>query len=466
MDIALSITATLVLIIVNGFFSMSEMALVNAKRPILEHDAEEGDRKARAALELSEDSGEFLAAIQVAITLVGFFASAAAATNLSAPFAAWMMGLGLPGEAAHVIAPILITLVVSYVSIVIGELVPKRIALADCEGVSKRVSGFLGAFTTVAKPLVWLTSASANGISKLLHIRSAEDRQNISEEEIRYMVSDADELSEEEKSMIHEVIELGDTKAREVMIPRVDMDALEDTTSLSDVLARMRETGHSRIPIYHEDVDDIVGIAHIKDVITPIVDDGLGSTAIKDHLREASFVPDTKEIIPLLSEMQLSHEQMAIVVDEWGGTAGLITLEDIVEEIVGEIEDEFDPDNKFLTRIGDRSWLVDGRFPIDDAIELGWPIEDSDEYETVAGFILDEADGLPEPGDVIEKDGWQFRVQTVRGQRIALMRVRAPEPKPEVDAGAESEGGLLSRILPGGASDEADEKAQAEGEPS
>lgn len=438
MDIALSITATFVLIIVNGFFSMSEMALVNAKRPILEHDAEEGDAKARRALELSEDSGEFLAAIQVAITLVGFFASAAAATNLSVPFAAWMAGLGMSIDVAQVLAPIIITLIVSYVSIVIGELVPKRIALADCEGVSRRVVGFLAAFTTVAKPLVWLTSASANAISRLLHVASAEDRQNVSEEEIRYMVSDADELSEEEKSMIHDVIDLGDTKAREVMIPRVDMDALEDTATLRETLARMRETGHSRIPIYHEDVDDIVGIAHIKDVITPIVDEGGSDAPIVGYLREATFVPDTKEIIPLLSEMQLSHEQMAIVVDEWGGTAGLITLEDIVEEIVGEIEDEFDPDNKFLTRLGDRSWLVDGRFPIDDAIELGWPIEDSDSYETVAGFILDEADGLPDPGDTIRKDGWTFRVQTVRGQRIALLRVRAPEPVEEASEEAEA----------------------------
>ncbi len=462
MDIALSIITTFILIVVNGFFSMSEMALVNAKRPILEHDAEEGDRKARAALELSEDSGEFLAAIQVAITLVGFFASAAAATNLSTPLAAWMTSIGLPAQPASVLAPVIITLIVSYVSIVIGELVPKRIALADCEGVAKRISGFLAAFTVVAKPLVWLTSASANGVSKLLGVRSAEDRQNVSEEEIRYMVSDADELSDEEKSMIHEVIDLGDTKAREVMIPRVDMDALEDDASLVDVLKKMRETGHSRIPIYHEDVDDIVGIAHIKDVITPIVDEGEASAPIRDHLREASFVPDTKEIIPLLSEMQLSHEQMAIVVDEWGGTAGLITLEDIVEEIVGEIEDEFDPDNKFLTRLGDRSWLVDGRFPVDDAIELGWPIEDSDAYETVAGFILDEADGLPEPGDVIEKDGWIFRVQTVRGQRIALLRVRAPEPAAEKDDEREGEGGLLSRILPGGSA-EADDEAPSAG---
>lgn len=148
-------------------------------------------------------------------------------------------------------------------------------------------------------------------------------------------------------------------------------------------------------------------------------------------MRAADFVPDTKDIIPLLSEMQSNHDQMIIVVDEYGGTAGVITIEDIVEEIVGEIEDEFDPDNKYLTQLSDREWLVDGRFSIDDAIELGWPIEDSEEYETIAGFVLELADKLPRPGDVFHKDGYTFRVQSMRGRRLAMLRVTAPEPEQE-----------------------------------
>jgi putative hemolysin len=429
MDIAVSIIATLVLTLVNGLFSMSEMALVNVRRPVLEHEAEEGDARAKRALELASDSGELLASIQVAITLVGFFASATAATNLSAPFAAWMSSWGMP--AADVISPVVITLLVSYVSIVAGELVPKRIALADADGVSKSVAGFLYGFSRVVRPLVWITAKSANGLSRLLNIKSADDRQNVSEEEIRYMVSDAEELSEEEKSMIHEIFDLGDAIAREVMVPRVDMTAIEDDTTLAQTLAVMRRTGYSRIPVYHKDVDRIVGIAHIKDVIAPIVDDDKGNEPVARYVREADFVPDTKDIIPLLSEMQQSHDQMVIVVDEYGGTAGLITIEDIVEEVVGEIEDEFDPDNKYLTRLSEREWLVDGRFPLDDAMELGWPVTDSDEYETVAGFVLDLADGLPEPGDSFEVDGWRLRVQSMRGRRLALLRVTAPEPQEE-----------------------------------
>ena len=433
MDVAISIVVTFLLTLANGYFSASELAVVSAKRAILEPEAEEGDRRSQAVLKLSADSGQFLATIQVAITLVGFASSAFASTSLSDPLGSWFMSLGMPEAIAQPLAPVIITLAVSYLSIVVGELVPKRIALADSEGVAKSVSGVIRTFMHVARPFVWLTSKSANGLSALLGIASADEREGVSEEEIKYMVTDADELTDQEKSMIHEVIDLGDTIAREVMVPRVDMTAMEDTSTLSEVLTVMRRTGYSRIPIYHDSVDRIVGIAHIKDIISPILDDGRGSDAVAAHVRTADYVPDTKDIIPLLSEMQSSHDQMVIVVDEYGGTAGIITIEDIVEEVVGEIEDEFDPDNKYLTQLSDREWLVDGRFSIDDAIELGWPIEDNEEYETVAGFVLELADKLPRPGDVIEKDGYQFRVQSMRGRRLSMLRVIAPEPLAEGD---------------------------------
>lgn len=433
MDVLLSIVLAFLLTLANGYFSMSEAALVAAKRAVLEHDAEEGDKKAKVALELSSDSGQFLAAIQVAITLVGFFSAMVASSTLSDPLASWAVSLGAPEGLSYAIAPSVVTIIVSYVSIVCGELVPKRIALSNAEGVSKSVASFLSGFSRVVKPLVWLTSASAEGLSKLLGIKSADDRQEASEEEIRYMVTDADGLSDKEKSMIHEIFDLGDAVAREVMVPRVDMTAVEDTETLGEVLGLMRRTGFSRIPVYHEDVDRIVGVAHIKDLLGPIVDKGASDVPVRRYVREPIFVPDTKDIIPLLSEMQTSHDQMVIVVDEYGGTAGVITIEDIVEEVVGEIEDEFDPDNKYITQLSDREWLVDGRFPLDDAIDLGWPIEDNEEYETVAGFVIERADKLPRPGDVVEKDGYRFLVQSMRGRRIAMLRVTAPEPPTDSD---------------------------------
>lgn len=428
MDVAISILVTFLLTLANGFFSASEMAVVNAKRAVLEPEAEDGDKRAKSAIDLSSDSGQFLATIQVAITLVGFASSAFAATSLSDPLAKWLTTLGMPAGIAGNIAVVAITLIVAYFSTVIGELVPKRIALSDAESVAKTVAGPIRAFMHLAAPLVWLTSTSADGLSKLLGIKSADERQEVSEEEIKYMVTDSEELSDQEKSMIHDVIDLGDTIAREVMIPRVDMTSVEDTSTLNHVLAVMRRTGYSRIPVYHDSVDRVIGIAHIKDIIRPILDEGKGEARVADFVRTATYVPDTKDIIPLLSEMQTSHEQMVIVVDEYGGTAGVLTIEDIVEEIVGEIEDEFDPDNKYLTKLSDREWLVDGRFSLDDAMDLGWPIEDNEEFETIAGYVLELADKVPHPGDVFEKDGYTFRVQSMRGRRVSLLRVSAPEP--------------------------------------
>jgi putative hemolysin len=209
------------------------------------------------------------------------------------------------------------------------------------------------------------------------------------------------------------------------------MTAVEDSDSLYEVLDLMRKTGYSRVPVYHDTVDKVVGIAHIKDLLAPIIDQRSEADKISRYMRQATFVPDTKDIMPLLSEMRASHEQMVIVIDEYGGTAGVITLEDIVEEVVGEIEDEFDPDNRYLTQLSEREWLVDGRFSIDDAIEMGWPIEDSEEFETVAGFVLEMADKLPRPGDTIEHEGYIFMVQSMRGRRISLLRVTAPEAETE-----------------------------------
>ena len=274
MDIWISIVVTFVLVLVNGYFSMSEMALVNARHVLLQHDADEGDKSAQRALGLAADSGQFLATIQVAITLVGFFASAAAATNLSDPLAQWLSGfnIGWLSVIAPGLAPVVITLIVSYLSIVVGELVPKRIALADAERVSKMVAGPLMVFQKIASPLVALTSASANGLSRLFGIKNADERQNVSEEEIKYMVTDNDELLEDEKRMIHDILDLGDMTVHEIMTPRVDVMFAEDTDTVRQTVERMRGTGYSRLPVYHEDIDRIVGIVHFKDLVAPLMD--------------------------------------------------------------------------------------------------------------------------------------------------------------------------------------------------
>ena len=443
MDIGISIVVTLVLVLVNGYFSMSEMAVVNAKQVMLQKEADEGDRRAKRALALATDSGNFLATIQVAITLVGFFASAAASTNLSNPLAQWFSGWGIDWLTfiAPALSPILITLAVSYLSIVVGELVPKRIALSDAERVSKMVAGPLGVFRTIAKPLVWLTSASANALSCLFHIKSSDDRQSVSEEEIKYIVKDNDELLDDEKRMIHDILDLGDMTVREVMQPRVDMIFVEDVETVRQAVDRMRGTGYSRLPVYREDYDTIVGIVHYKDLVAPILD-GKGDEPVGHYAYEALFVPETKDVYPLLSEMQTNRQQMAIVVDEYGGTDGLITVEDILEEIVGEIGDETDvEDGKYVSTIAEDEWVVDGRLPVDEAAELGWPVVDSDDYETIAGWLMDTIDVVPQMGDEFVISGYRFKIQAMRRRRISTIRVtRLPEPSGE-DASDDAAGG-------------------------
>ncbi len=424
MEIGISLVVTFVLVLVNGYFSMSEMALVNVRQVLLQKEAEEGDKRAQRALDLAGDSGQLLATIQVAITLVGFFASAAAATNLSEPLASWLSSFGAEWLTfiAPGLAPVLITLAVSYLSIVVGELVPKRMALADAERVSKAVAGPLGVFQKVASPLVALTSASADALSRLLGVKDADERQSVSEDELRFMVADNDELLDDEKRMIHEIIDLGDMTVHEIMQPRVDMILIEDVDTVRQAIDRMRGTGYSRLPVYHEDIDRIVGIVHYKDLVAPLMD-GKENEPVAGFAYDAMFVPETKDIFPLLAEMQTNRQQMAIVVDEYGGTDGLITIEDIVEEIVGEIEDETDRENPFIEQESEGVWLVDGRFPVEDAEALGWPVVDSDDYETIAGWLMSMLDSVPQTGDEFEFDGYRFRIQAMRRRRILTVRV-------------------------------------------
>lgn len=426
MDVGISILVTFLLILVNGYFSASEMALVNARRITLQKEADEGSKKAARALELASDSDRFLATIQVAITLVGFFASAAAATNLSDPLAQWMSSFGIAwlSFAAPAIAPVVITLIVSYFSIVIGELVPKRIALASAESVSKAVAGPLKVFQTVASPIVRFTAASANLIARLLGVKSADERQEVSEEEIRYMVADNEELDDDEKRMIHEVLDLGDTTAGEVMTPRVDIIAVEYDETVKQALDRMRGTGYSRLPVYRDDLDDIVGVVRYKDLISPLLD-GKESDPVADYAAEVDFVPESKDLMPLLNEMQTNRQQMVAVVDEYGGTAGLITIEDIVEEIVGEIVDETDfGEDDYVTRLSDTEWIASGSCPCDMAAEFGWPVVENEDYETVAGWLMDTFDCVPQLGQEFTVDGYAFKVQQMRRRRVSQLRVK------------------------------------------
>ena len=247
-------------------------------------------------------------------------------------------------------------------------------------------------------------------------------KRTVSEEEIKELVDVAEELQEDEKRMIGEILALDELTVSDVMRPRVDIIAMEDTETIRAALERMQGTGYSRLPVFHEDLDHIIGIVRYKNLI-PAVLDGETDALVVDYMHDALFVPETKDLLPLLSEMQTSRQQMAIVVDEYGGTDGLITVEDIVEEIVGEIVDETDSEVPYLTQVSACEWRADGRLPVEQAREVGWPVVESDQYETIAGWLLDTMDAVPQVGDEFVVDGYRFKVQSMRRRRIRTLQV-------------------------------------------
>ena len=436
MDIAFPIILTVVLVLGNSYFSAAELSCVSAKRIRLEQAAEEGNARAQKALDVSSDSDGLFATIQVYITLMSLFASAAAATTLSDPFSAWMTGMfGLSPNIAGPIATVIITLIVSYFTIVVGEVFPKRVGWAYPEEVSMALAGSLSVFSKIAKPLVWITAKSSDALARLFHVRSPEDHQNVSEEELKFMVADNAELLPEEKHMVAGVLDMSETTAGDIMTPRTDVVFVEDIVSVKDALDRMYETGYSRLPVFHDNYDRILGIVRYKDLARELIA-GNEDKPVGGFVEEAPFVPETKDIFPLLKEMQVSRQQLAIVVDEYGGFSGLISIEDIIEEIVGDINDETDTESTDLDQVSEREWLVDGSLPVNDAKDLGWPVEESDNYDTIAGWLLDMIDSIPQVGDVYEHEGYRFTVRAMsrhRLQTLHVLRLEAPE-EPEGEA--------------------------------
>jgi putative hemolysin len=424
------------LVLLSGYFAAAEIALISARRASLQQSAAAGSAGAKAALRLTEDPSRLLATVQIGITLVGFMASATAAVSLAKPLEVWFRGLGI-GWIANIasgLSVVVVTLAISYVTLVFGELAPKRLGLQRAEAVAKAVARPVAVLARVASPLVWLLARSADVVGRLIGVRPGQGRPGVTEEEIKLLVTEQGTLLEEEKRMIHEIFELGDTVAREIMVPRVDMVLAEDTDVLTQVFAKLRDTGFSRLPVFHEDRDRIAGIVLLKDIVGPITA-GKGAEPVLGYVREPVFVPETKPILPLLSEMQVLRNHLAIVVDEHGGTAGLVTIEDIVEEIIGEVSDEFDPDSKYVNQLKTGEYVIDGRLPIEDALELGLPVEESDEYETIAGWVLAELGHIPSSGESLDVVGVRFKVHGMRRRRIARLLVTRLAEKDSASSG-------------------------------
>lgn len=419
-QIALLIGLTLL----NGFFAAAEIALISARKSALINRSEEGHKGAHLALKLTEDPTKMISTTQIGKSLIGILSGAIATLTFAEPLTRFLLSLGWNWitPLASSLAILVMTIILSYVTLVLGELVPKRLGIIEADRVAEFVSRPISWLQSLATPIVWLLTVSTESLSTLAGLTDDKLDDEAGEEEIKMLVTEQDTLEDAEKRMIHEIFDLADTVAREIMTPRVDVVAAQDGDTLAEVMELLEKTGFSRVPVLHGGPDKVVGIAYFKDIARAQSDD-LDDEIITHHMREALYVPETKDILSLLEEMQNNHMHMMVVVDEHGGTAGIVTMEDIVEEVVGEITDEFDADRSDLIWSDDGNWLVEGRMSVDDAVELGFPLEESDEYDTIAGWFLEQIGYIPRAGERIDHEGFSFGVQKMRRRRIARIRV-------------------------------------------
>ena len=429
-SIVLKIILLFALILVNAFFAMSEIAIISLNDTKIERLAEEGDKKAKKIMKLTENSSNFLSMIQIGVTLAGFLTSASAADSFAPLITAAVAPhvnpalLGVIDTAALIV----ITIVISYFSLVLGELVPKKIAMQKAESISYKIVGFLLVFMRVTKPFVKVLAFSTNTIVRLFGIDPSADEEQVTEEEILMMVDVGEEkgvIENTQAEMINNIFELDDIDAGDIMTHRVDMAAVEADEPVSEVLNVAIEEGYSRIPVYDDDPDNIVGMVYIKDLLEYVGKELPGNKSIREVMREAYFVPETKKCGKLFAEMSENHIQMAIVVDEYGGTAGLVTLEDIVESIMGNIQDEYDDEAEEIAKINDTTFTVEGNTDIDEVDELVGAQLPQDDYATLAGFIISRLGYLPKDGDLdtVEFENLKFTVLSVEDKRIAKVRI-------------------------------------------
>ena len=442
-SLVLKILLLLVLILVNAYFAMAEIAVISLNDAKMEKMAEDGHKKARLVLKLTKNPTKFLSTIQIGITLAGFLTSASAATSFAEMLTdAVTDKFGLPDNIVSPVAVVLITLVMSYFSLVLGELVPKRIGMQIPEKIAFAVAKPLYVMSKITSPFVKFLSLSTNGVVRLFGFDPNADEEVVTEEEIRMMVDVGGEkgvIEDDQKQMINNIFEFDDMDAGDVMTHRTDVVAADiNDTTLEEFMALAIEHGRSRIPLYDEDIDNIVGIVYIKDLLKYVGKEVKVKGTLKNIMREPYFVPETKACGELFKEMRLQRIQMAVVVDEYGGTAGIVTLEDIVEAVMGDIQDEYDQEEEEISKIDENTFTVEGTIDIEEIDELIGKALPEGDYETLAGFIMDELQCIPKNGDMNEVvfENVKFTVLEVEDRRIEKIKV---EITPIPDAGDDDE---------------------------
>ena len=433
-----------VLIVINAFFAATETAVVSINENKIRKQAEDGDKRAAQMLKMIDSPTRFLSTIQVCITLSGFLASAFAADTFASVLAGALFSAGftlLSPAALNTVCVILITLLLSYFMIVLGELVPKRIALQNAEKVARFSCSIISAISKVFTPLVWLLTASTNGVLRLFRINPDTSSDEVTEEEIRMMVDIGSEngaIEQDERAMIENIFEFNNTTAADVMVHRMDVVVLHVDDSGEDILNTIRESGLSRFPVYAEDIDDIVGVLNTRDFLLNAQLDA--PKPLRALLRPAYLVPETVPADTLFSDMQKQKTHLAIVVDEYGGMSGIVTMEDLLEEIVGNIYDEFDPsEDAEIEKLGDNLWRVNGTVELEtlsDALDVALPLDE--EYDTLSGMVFSGFSSIPEDGSKPEvtMNGLHIQVETIQDHRVEKALVSKVEPSAKDEASA------------------------------
>ena len=412
----------LILTIANAFFAGAEMATVSVNKNKIKIFAEDGNKNALLLQELLKEPTRFLSTIQVAITLSGFLASASAATSFSYPLSVIMTKLGIPyGET---IAIVLVTIILSFFTLVFGELVPKRIALQKAETISLFTVKPILFISKLTSPFIKFLSLSTNFILQILGMKAENLEENISKEEIKSMIEAGQAngvFNETEKEMINSIFEFDDILASEIMIPRTDVYSIKIDVPINEYLDELLATKHSRIPVYEEDIDNIIGILYIKDLILEARNKGFENIDIRSILHKPYLVPESKNIDTLFKEMQKSKKYIAILIDEYGGFSGIVTMEDLVEEVMGNIDDEYDDSEPKLEKIDNHTYLIDGLYSIDNLIENLDINIISKNHNTISGYLINLLGEIPDDtflNKEIKVNNIIFKIKNIKENRI------------------------------------------------
>ncbi len=416
----INVGLVLVFILFGGVFAATEIALVSLRESQLGQLSQQGKRGVRVA-RLGHNPNRFLSAVQIGVTVAGFFSAAYGASTLAPDLAPVLENWGLPAGASSTVAFVGMTLFIAYLSLVLGELVPKRIALQRAAGVSLLVAPPLDRFATLMRPVIWLLSKSTDLIVRLLGGDPSAQREEMTEDELRDLVSGHEGLGEEERRIVEDVFSVGDRQVREVMRPRTDVDFLETDLPVFKAVKRASSMPHSRYPVVGVSADDVVGFVHVRDLFDP--DMSGRSVRVGDLARDVLVLPGTKRVLPAMSDMRREGSHLAVVVDEYGGTAGIVTLEDLVEELVGDIRDEYDVEEGATAAAIGGLLDIDGLTNIEDFAEQTGVSLPEGPYETVAGYVVARLGRLPATGDTVDHGGVRLEVLDVDGRRASRLRV-------------------------------------------